>query len=357
MKKYIRLLGIICILLLLTLIFLNPPQSTSQSTPRRTTKRILQNIIKPLNSNQLIDLQNFSYIMAQPECAPDVSALFLVHSAPQNFERRTRIRQTWGLKIWFNSGTPFRLIFLLGSVKQQQVLQLKLQQENAMFYDMLQGNFIDDYKNMTYKHVMAYRWLIQYCSHAQVLIKLDDDTLVNTPQLIKYLESRNLEMTPVHSKKKIFNPARQLFDHPKDLILCQKRLKVRANRSYRSKWRIGKKAYTKRFFPPYCVGFAIIYSTDVVSGLYRGQQTMKYFWIDDMHLTGTIASQLNYSLTNMLPYVLSKSDLASILDDKKNFLDFEFMFAYYNIPKEKYIKLWQLIWLNYDLRTNKGFHF
>ena len=41
--------------------------------------------------------------------------------------------------------------------------------------DIVQGDFIDSYHNLTYKNVMGLLWATEYCSGAGVIVKTDDD--------------------------------------------------------------------------------------------------------------------------------------------------------------------------------------
>lgn len=56
--------------------------------------------------------------------------------------------------------------------------------------------------------------------------------------------------------------------------------------------------YPGRFYPDYCTGWAILYSPDTVFRLYKEAQRSEYFWIDDVHVTGTLLNRINYTLTN-----------------------------------------------------------
>jgi hypothetical protein len=66
-------------------------------------------------------------------------------------------------------------------------LQVSLESENDRHHDLLQGSFRDTYRNMTYKHVMALKWVLYFCPGVRYVLKTDDDTFVNTPVLIRAL--------------------------------------------------------------------------------------------------------------------------------------------------------------------------
>lgn len=225
--------------------------------------------------HRLIDLEEFEFVTNQVPCndtmTKDPLVLILIHSAPENWQKRHVIRETWG-----KEDARARLLFLLGAVNTAN-LQLKLNQENDLFQDMVQGNFHDAYRNMTYKHVMALKWFSYFCSKAKFLLKTDDDVFINTPLLYEYMEQGAIDRH--------------------DLILCKRIEKAPVSRSYSSKWRVSTKEYSNSVYPTYCPGFTILYSADTVFRLYEVAQKTSYFWIDDVHITGTLAKLSNLTIT------------------------------------------------------------
>lgn len=180
------------------------------------------------DAQQLIDLHNFAYLMEQPDCEAHILILILVHTAPRNTEKRSLIRQTWGTPHMTQGNSPLRLVFLLGAVPSDAAIQHELEQENERYADMVQGNFQDAYRNMTYKHVMALKWFNQHCAHAQLLIKVDDDVFVNTPQLLKLFRD------PVaNSNSSLSVPLRNLLQQHHELLFCRPELNSLVRRSYR----------------------------------------------------------------------------------------------------------------------------
>lgn len=79
--------------------------------------------------------------------------------------------------------------------------------------------------------------------------------------------------------------------------MCKVMHNGKVKRSYRSKWRVSPKEYPNAMYPPYCPGFTILFSGDVVGKLYNAAQRNKYFWIDDVHVTGTLVQQVNGTLS------------------------------------------------------------
>ncbi|ALC43365.1 CG11357 [Drosophila busckii] len=321
--------------------------STPTPTPSPASQPTIATATATNADTQLIDLHNFAYLMTQEPCATHIQALVLVHTAPRNAEKRALIRQTWGSQRMSSHGSPLRVIFLLGAVPQaQQQLQHALKHENARHKDMVQGNFQDAYRNMTYKHVMALKWFTQNCAQAQLLIKVDDDVFVNTPQLIKLLREPNSNQTTATSGTAL----RMLLQQRRDLMFCRPVSGSRVKRSYRSKWRVSFSEYAASYYPTYCPGFAIVYSADVVQRLYQAAQLSNYFWVDDVHITGVLAEKTNTSITDLQPFVLYEADCERLLSGERELEQQQFLFTWHSIGLEQISALWQLyISQNYTL--------
>lgn len=390
----------------------------NRPTPSWTKLTAVSSALPDEDFNQLIDLHNFQYLMPQPVCSHHIEALILIHSAPKNYEKRQLIRETWGSIGHHTTTSPLRVLFLLGAVDSQQ-LQEELTAENTLYKDIIQGSFVDDYRNMTYKHIMAFKWFLYNCAQSQILIKVDDDVYVNTPQLIKYLKEQQQEqqehkeqlqqyqinnninptitnstrttttatmetpnsnnitntitktptttsatnknsifqtlnifaksLTPTSSSsslpstnQSLFNASLDLFQHPSNLLFCQKIIGSLVKRSYRSKWRVSFKEYSERYYPPYCPGYAIIYSPDIIFRLYTAAQNFKYFWIDDVHITGVLAQQTNTTITTSSHYVLYSDECDQLLSGKTDLNEVEFLFAWHSITAQKIKALWHL---------------
>ena len=54
-----------------------------------------------------------------------------------------------------------------------------LEYEQARHGDLVMADFVDDYKNMTLKHLVQLRYFHEHCAGTKYLVKLDDDVAVN----------------------------------------------------------------------------------------------------------------------------------------------------------------------------------
>lgn len=112
--------------------------------------------LPPDDETTLIDVRNFRFLINHDPCnKTQPLLLMLIHSAPANFPKRMVIRETWGQP---KLGTV--VIFLIGNTPGYKK---KLEEEDKIYGDIVQGNFKDAYRNMTYKHVMALKWATYHC--------------------------------------------------------------------------------------------------------------------------------------------------------------------------------------------------
>ena len=123
-------------------------------------------------------------------CGNDLGAalklLVIVNSAVDHFEARRAIRKTWGR---FAVERGAHLFFMLGSTIDQNV-QDKVMLEEQENSDMLQGQFIDNYFNLTLKTISMMKWISDHCYKVKYVLKVDDDMFVNMQHFIDFSETR-----------------------------------------------------------------------------------------------------------------------------------------------------------------------
>ena len=89
-----------------------------------------------------------------------------------------------------------RLVFMLGTTPNTRLLE-EVGQESAEHGDIVQGDLLDTYRNLTYKSVMGHLWVrwvgaaaaeescsimsvfSEFCSQADFVIKTDDDIYID----------------------------------------------------------------------------------------------------------------------------------------------------------------------------------
>lgn len=106
---------------------------------------------------RLIDMSDFEFTRDHQGChqlenRPKI--VIMVHSAPGNFAKRKTIRDTWG-----TVDSRSLLLFVIGAFNDTK-LEQRIQTEVKSFDDIVQGNFVDSYRNMTYKHTAVLKWFV-----------------------------------------------------------------------------------------------------------------------------------------------------------------------------------------------------
>ncbi|XP_034949289.1 beta-1,3-galactosyltransferase 5-like [Chelonus insularis] len=263
----------------------------------------------------LINLRNFKFMINHDPCnKTQPLLLILIHSAPSNAAKRHVIRETWGKQ------TPeVVILFFVGLTEEYQS---RIIQEDNEYQDIIQGNFFDAYRNITYKHVMALKWATYYCSSAKYILKLDDDVFVHIPAVLDFLKH---DLSPWGARR---------------LILCELLSRKLVKRSWRSKWRVSPLEYPARYYPDYCLGWAILYSPDSVFLLYKEAQKEPYFWIDDVHITGTVARKVNLTHSPMHSLILTTKDMQELI--KNPSAHKEYLFGPPNLAEEHIKALYRL---------------
>ncbi|XP_037045011.1 beta-1,3-galactosyltransferase 5-like [Bradysia coprophila] len=120
------------------------------------------------------------------------TAVIVVLSSRKNFYRRNLVRQTYGTVKNANNVRILTIIFVLANSNGQEDDEAnnnKLKEEADRYGDVIMGDFVDAYRNLTLKTIMAYDWITSYCRQAQIVVKTDDDVLVNIFELTRQLDS------------------------------------------------------------------------------------------------------------------------------------------------------------------------
>ena len=64
-----------------------------------------------------------------------------------------------------------RLVFMMGTPTSEADLHT-IQEEHRLYGDVVQGSFMESYKNLTLKAIMGLKWVTTYCSNAKYVIKV-----------------------------------------------------------------------------------------------------------------------------------------------------------------------------------------
>ncbi|KAK6167996.1 hypothetical protein SNE40_021908 [Patella caerulea] len=256
----------------------NPVIKGSNVLNKENVKPVINNKkanqVNPVNNDinnvTVNPIFNGDYLLNNANVCPDnLDIIVVVHTAPDHFIRRQNIRTTYGSSTLFLP-VNIRTVFLIGRVKTVEKT-VNIMKEHLAYGDIIQGNFIDAYHNLTYKAVMGLHWVSHYCSKVKYVVKVDDDVAFDMWKFLEVFHAHNL-----HASKSIF---------------CRTTLKGIVPR--KGKWAVSKDllvGYTH--FPyPFCHGMVMIYSGDTIPLLYRASYTVSFFWLDDVFVTGMLANK------------------------------------------------------------------
>lgn len=290
-------------------------------TTHMTTKEIPTH--PSANHVEIVNPHNFTYLKnpANMCTGKEIYMIIYIHTSPKNFHKRQTIRSTWGDKSLLEQYKS-QIVFVMGRVEDTKVMT-KLELENAHYGDIVQEDFIDSYRNLTYKGIAALKWISDYCNNSVFALKTDDDILVNIFKLVKHLK----EIVEKDLGRK-------------DLILCNQWLRMAVLRDKNSKWYIPKEDFAPEYFPPYCSGSAFVLSTDMARRMYNASLYEKFFWVDDYYITGILPSHIKVKQKRLNEaYILNgRVVFDKLMNDTKN----ELMF--FHVPKLNTIfSMWRLI--------------
>jgi beta-1,3-galactosyltransferase 1 len=133
-----------------------------------------------------------------------------------------------------------------------------IEYENEIYQDIVQEDFIDSYKNLTYKGIMALKWISIYCSKIKYILKVDDDIVVNTFTLINHLKF--LDKNNLNKHSTILCLLWQAMGVMRDRLDRYRKRKELFFFCSKSKWYLSKEDFPLDKFPPYCSGSGKIFN-------------------------------------------------------------------------------------------------
>lgn len=131
-----------------------------------------------------------SYSISLDKCKEKskLNALFIgIVSAPENYDRRNSIRQTWLSHLYEEHYHRYLMdvvgvAFLIGKTSNEST-QTRIEEEAVRYKDILQFGIMDDYYKLSAKAAAFLDWINNNCNTADFVLKVDDDVFVNVQNL------------------------------------------------------------------------------------------------------------------------------------------------------------------------------
>ena len=238
-----------------------------------------------------------------------------VISAPINFQKRMKIRNTWSN----DKANNLKVLFLIGKSLNEN-LNNQIKWEHIKFNDILQANFLDSYRNLTLKTIIGMKYLADNCLNSSYfLAKIDDDVMVNTKQLMRYLNNT------INQKINITNR-----------FFCNEWINATVRRSKSNKFYVSFEELSVNTYPTYCDGPAYIYSNDLLLNIKNAINSTKIFRFEDVY-SGLLASKLNSKFISIKEKYSDENSIDDLIE--KNETDSKFFF--YPIKEENFDCIWK----------------
>ncbi|KAG4072867.1 hypothetical protein HA402_002610 [Bradysia odoriphaga] len=245
------------------------PQPTQIVLGRPKTLLIYQNE-HLCSSNTLKSSEN--------ETESAVSIVIVVPSCRNNFMQRRLIRQTYGSIRQVNNVTILAVVFVLGSPKDSRTDLDELDAESVRFGDVIVGDLVDTYRNLSRKAIMTYDWLTSYCGEADLVVKTDDDVMVDIFKLTAELG----KWTPAELQSFKF--------------WCGVHYSETIERNPESIYYVSPVEYDRDKFPKHCAGVGYVTTMRVIRLI--ADEISKSFLgpictHEDVFMTGIVPEQIN----------------------------------------------------------------
>lgn len=294
-------------------------------------------------------------LIEPPSLCHGVDPIFLlivVCSSAGNFEARQVIRETWGnvsrefnypmfqkfhgshnhsylqpnSKNWHqyteNSGrngsnmssqgqistANFRVsvVFLVGisPTDMSDEQQYEINYESDMYGDIIQENFLDSYNNLTLKSILMLKWVTNNCADkVKYVMKCDDDTFVNVPNIIHVLLGGTIPVykstLSYYDKNTIYvMKSKNRLPETKHLLLGYKFCNAKKISNVHSKWYAPNYLYSGEYYPDYLSGTAYLFTYDTAKLLYNGSISTPLFHLEDVYLTAFVAEKVKLKRTH-----------------------------------------------------------
>lgn len=206
-----------------------------------------------------------------------------IKSTADHFEHRQAIRDSWATR----AGSRAVVVFLVGqpSLSSDGSTLDKIKAESFDFSDILLGDYVDSYSNLTVKALSGLKWRNEECPEPQFSLSIDDDTFVDLDQLLQ-----------VHLNKL---PTEEKF------IECSERTVVHGKVWREGRWAVSEDIYDQPIYPNYCNGPCYLMPKESSAAIWeKAQHAPTDLQADDAFITGVMRSNAEIPL---IQYARTKS--------------------------------------------------
>ncbi|CAL8122781.1 unnamed protein product [Orchesella dallaii] len=215
----------------------------------------------------------------------NLKLVVLVPTAIGNFKQRDSVRKTWGS---FSARQDVVIGFMAGNPKLSHINDSTLElfhQEIDLFRDIIIADLQDSYQNLTLKSLFMIEWASTFCSSARFFMKTDDDVFLNVPLVLKFIS----EIEEDDSRQpKIYGNVFSGHYPQRDAWF---------------KHKVSYKIYPHNMsYPNFTSGPSYLVSAKVLRPLLKNAVNLPLFNLEDVFLTGFVASSLDIPRINVTQF-------------------------------------------------------
>lgn len=204
-----------------------------------------------------------------PLSEEDRLMVFFVTSAPANWENREVIRATWA-----TVASP-KPVFITGYTSDLAVMD-RLVAEARKFQDIIVEDFLDSYRNLTVKTGFILKHFLSLCSHADFLIKTDDDMFIQPARFQEVLAQADA-----------------------DQVTGDVQVGAVPYRDPWSKYYLPEWLYNGTLLPNFTSGWTYVLPGRRVQEIYEASFTVPMINLEDVFFTGLVAGRtLNLTMVH-----------------------------------------------------------
>ena len=182
---------------------------------------------------------------------------------------------------------------MLFSLGYHRYIEREIKKEASLYKDIMQGSFIDEYRNNTLKMSMTYKWIGDSWRNCKYILLVDDHYIVNidvTLYFVSSLQHNNTSGTMFGRILECWKPVRTI-DDPNSCI--------------------AKEGYPWELYPPYLSGGSILTTFQVVCNISEAIPFVRKLSIDDLYI-GIIANFLGIKLVHDSRFTLKTQEFSNM---------------------------------------------
>ena len=213
----------------------------------------------------------------------ELQLLFIITTKYEHVTRRATLRRTW-LSYTRNNTSSLRYVFILGKTNNATLARY-VQRESRLFNDIIVGDFVDSYYNLTLKTIYGFKWAVQNCAQVKFVMKTDDDVYVNVPALLDKLR----RVTGSSTMGRLW-------------------VGIKPHRNATHKWYLSYEDYANETLPDYHDGLGYALSIKLVEHILQVYPEVKYIPLEDVYV-GLCLNRTGYSYRTDTFYKFIRHDL------------------------------------------------